>query len=653
MINDKNDTMINDKINVTADNIFPIIKKFLYSDHEIFLRELVSNATDAILKLKTLSHIGELKQDQNILHPKIEIKINKNTKTLHVIDEGIGMTKEEVEKYINQIAFSGAEEFIEKYKDKSNTANSIIGHFGLGFYSSFMVADKVEILTKSYLDTPGVYWSCNGSPNFQLKIIDKKEIGTEIILYINNDNQEFITESRIRELLNKYCKFMPIPIKFGEKEKINTTDNKEELRDGNKEEEISKKEISKVMIDDIINNTSPAWIMKPIELKNEDYLNFYRELYPMQLENPLFWIHLNIDHPFHLTGILFFPKITNQIEIQKDKIQLYKNQVYVTDNLDGIVPEFLTMLRGVIDSPDIPLNVSRSYLQTDSAVKKISNYITRKVADKLEMLFKNHRKDFEKKWEDIKTIIEYGMISNDKFFDKAKKFALYPNIEGEYFTFDTINEKIKDNQKDKSGKIKYLYASDKDSQYSYIQSAKEKGYEVLFLNSPLTSHFINKLESTYKNISFVRIDSDHIDKLIEKSDNKLSDLSEDDKKQLINIIENEIKKNNLNFTINLENCESTELPFIITLPEFMRRMKEMSFASGNTYNSDKFNDTYNLIVNINHDLIKQLLHIEDITKRDNLLKKALNLALISQNILRGKNLYNFISNEYKELNTPA
>lgn len=628
--------MVSNKINVTADNIFPIIKKFLYSDHEIFLRELVSNATDAILKINTLSQIGEYKQ--NILNPKIEIKINKNNKTLHVLDQGIGMTKEEVEKYINQIAFSGAEEFIEKYKDKTNKANSIIGNFGLGFYSSFMVADKVEIFTKSYLNTPGVHWICNGSPEFNLEIIEKKEIGTEIILYINSDNQEFLEEYRIRELLNKYCKFMPIPIKFGKKEEIKKIDNKEK-----------DKEENKIMVDDIINNTSPAWTIKPMDLKNDDYLNFYRELYPMQLENPLFWIHLNIDHPFHLTGILYFPKIRNQIEVQKDKIQLYQNQVYVTDNLDGIVPDFLTMLRGVIDSPDIPLNVSRSYLQTDSAVKKISNYITRKVADKLEILFKNNRKDFEKKWEDMKTIIEYGMISNDKFFEKAKKFALYPNIDGIYFTFDSLYEKIKDNQKDKYGKIKFLYTSDKVAQYSYIESAKAKGYEVLLFNSPLSSHFINKLESTDKDISFVRVDSDNIDKLIQKSDNKISELSEEDKKKLTNILENEIKKNKLNFSINLEYCDSKELPFIIALPEFMRRMKEMSFASGNTYNYDKLNDNYNLIVNVNHDLIKKILNIQDIIKREMIIKKAINLALISQNILRGKDLFNFISNEYKEL----
>lgn len=634
--------MINNKINVTADNIFPIIKKFLYSDHEIFLRELVSNATDAILKLKTLSQIGEIKED--ILNPKIEIKINKNNNTLHVIDQGIGMTKEEVEKYINQIAFSGAEEFIEKYKDKSNTTNAIIGNFGLGFYSSFMVADKVEIFTKSYLnDHSGVHWICNGTPEFNLEIIEKKQSGTEIILYINNDNKEFLEETRIRELLNKYCKFMPIPIKFGEKEKIKIIDKE------NKEEE--KGEEEKVMVDDIINNTSPVWTINPINLKNEDYLNFYRELYPMQLEDPLFWIHLNIDHPFHLTGVLFFPKIKNQIEVQKDKIQLYQNQVYVTDNLDGIVPEFLTMLRGVIDSPDIPLNVSRSYLQTDSAVKKISNYITRKVADKLEFLFKKDRKNFEKKWEDMKTIIEYGMISNDKFFEKAQKFALYPNIEGVYFTFDSINEKIKDNQKDKYGKIKYLYASDKEGQYSYIKSAKEKGYEILFLNSPLTSHFINKIESINKDISFVRVDSDHIDKLIqkdkliEKLDNN-KEVSDYDKKELTNTIENVIKDSKLKFTINFESCDSTELPFIITLPEFMRRMKEMSFTSGNSYN---YNNNYNLIVNINHDLIKKIINIQDLNKRQEIIKKSINLALISQNILSGKDLFNFVSNEYKEL----
>ena len=625
--------MTNGTINVTAENIFPIIKKFLYSDHEIFLRELVSNATDATLKFKTLAQLGEVDKEDSEL--RIEVKINKEKKTLHILDQGIGMTVEEIDKYINQIAFSGAEEFVEKYKDKSDTTKDIIGHFGLGFYSAFMVADKVEIFSKSYKEASGVYWSCDGSPKFTLKeTTDKKEHGTEVILYINQEeSKEFTEEYRIRELLNKYCKFMPIPIKFGEREETRKIeDNKEE----------------KIKIDDIINDPTPAWTRKPSELKEEDYKKFYHTLYSMQFEEPLFWIHLNIDHPFHLTGILYFPKLKNQIEIQKDKIQLYQNQVFVTDNVEGIVPEFLHLLRGVIDSPDIPLNVSRSYLQADASVKKISGYITRKVADKLESLFKKNRKDFEKKWEDSKIIVEYGMLSEDKFFEKAQKFALYPNIDGIYFTFDEFTEKIKSSQKDKEGKLIYLYTSHKETQYSYIQSAKSKGYEILLLDSPLSSHLIQKLEGTNKDISFVRVDSDSIDRLIKKEENTLTKLSENEKEDLKKLLEENIDQKK--FTLILENLDSHETPFIITTPEFMRRMKEMSQTSNNNmFKMNQLPDMYHLVVNTNHELIKKILEEKSQECKKKMISNALELTMLSQNLLHGEALSKFISRSFEQM----
>lgn len=628
--------MKSNKICVTAENIFPIIKKFLYSDNEIFLRELISNATDASLKFKTLVEIGEINEEIDEL--KIEIKINKENKTLHIIDQGIGMNKEEVEKYINQIAFSGAEEFVQKYKNKSDKTQNIIGHFGLGFYSAFMVSDKVEIFTKSYQkDSIPVYWSCDGSPEFILTVIDKKIRGTEIILHINESSKEFLEENRIQELLNKYCKFMPIPIKFGEREKIEKIENGQE---------------NKIKVDNIINNPIPAWVQKPSNLKNEDYLKFYKELYPMQFEDPLFWIHLNIDHPFHLTGILYFPKIKNQIDIQKDKIQLYQNQVFITDNLEGIVPEFLILLRGVIDSPDIPLNVSRSYLQTDTSVKKISNYITRKVGDKLENLFKNNREDFEKKWDNIKTIIEYGVLSNKDFFEKAKNFILYPTIEDKYFTFETLTEKIKNNQKDKDGKTIYLYTIDKNIQHSYIQSAKNKGYEVLILNSPLTSHFIEKLETTYENISFVRVDSNHIDKLIKKEEeNTISKLSEKEKEDLKKIIKTEIEVEKIKFIIELENFESSVAPFTITIPEFMRRMREMNFNGNAISNFNQIPETYNIIVNTNHKLINKIINTTNEEEKKNIIRNSINLVLLSQNLLQGKSLTEFVSRGFENLSS--
>jgi len=480
--------MTKGNINVSVENIFPLIKKFLYSDHEIFLRELISNATDATLKLKHLTSVGDAKVEYG--NPFIEVKVDKKGKKLHIIDHGLGMTAEEVEKYINQIAFSGAEEFLDKYKDSAKDSG-IIGHFGLGFYSAFMVAEKVEIITKSYTDAPAAHWTCDGSPEFSLEPHDKSERGTEIILHIADDSTEFLEEARIRTLLLKYNKFMPIPIKFGTKE-INDPDFTPKTtkdKDGKETTEPHKK----ITVDNIINNPNPAWTKQPADLKDEDYKDFYRELYPMQFEEPLFNIHLNVDYPFHLTGILYFPKMTNDLNIQKDKIQLYQNQVYVTDNVEGIVPEFLTMLRGVIDSPDIPLNVSRSYLQADGAVKKISSYITRKVADKLKSLFNNNREDFEAKWNDIKIVIEYGMLSEEKFFEKADDFALYPTVDNKYYTYEELFNKIKANQTDKDGKLIILYASNQDAQHSYIDAAKAKGYEVLLLDSPIVSHLNAKI----------------------------------------------------------------------------------------------------------------------------------------------------------------
>jgi molecular chaperone HtpG len=557
--------MASGKINVSVENIFPLIKKFLYSDHEIFLRELVSNATDATLKLKHLTSIGEAKVEYG--NPMIEIKIDKEGKKLHIIDQGLGMTADEVEKYINQIAFSGAEEFLEKYKDSAKDSG-VIGHFGLGFYSAFMVASKVEIITKSYKDEPAAHWTCDGSPEFTLVPHDKTERGTEIILHIADDSVEFLEEFKIRELLTKYNKFMPIPIKFGTK--------KEALPKPEDAPEDYKTEY--VDVDNIINNPNPAWTKQPSDLTADDYKNFYRELYPMQFDEPLFNIHLNVDYPFNLTGILYFPKLSADLQIQKDKIQLYQNQVYVTDNVEGIVPEFLMMLRGVVDSPDIPLNVSRSYLQADGNVKKISNYITRKVADKLKSLFNENREDFQQKWNDIKVVLEYGMLSEPKFYEKAADFVLYPTTDENYYTLAELKEALKDNQTDKDGKLVVLYASNKDAQHSYIDIAKDKGYQVLLLDSPIVSHLIQKLEADNENVTFARVDADHIDKLIQKEEETISKLSDDEKEKLKLSIETVVPKEN--YTVQLENLDSKAAPFIITQPEFMRRMKEMSASGG-------------------------------------------------------------------------
>ena len=624
--------MATGNINVTAENIFPIIKKFLYSDHEIFLRELISNATDATLKLKHLSTLGEVKGELG--NPMIEVIIDKDKKQIRIIDQGVGMTSEEVEKYINQVAFSGAEEFVEKYKDADT---GIIGHFGLGFYSAFMVAEKVEIFTKSFKeDSKAVRWECDGSPQYTLEETDRTERGTEIVLHIDEDSVEFLEDAKISGLLSKYNKFMPIPIKFGTKEE--TLPLPKDAKEDAKADTIT--------VDNIINNPNPAWTKQPSELKDEDYKSFYRELYPMQFEEPLFNIHLNVDYPFNLTGILYFPKISKNIDPQKDRIQLYQNQVFVTDNVEGIVPDFLQMLRGVIDSPDIPLNVSRSYLQADGAVKKISSYITKKVGDKLANLFKNDRKAFEEKWEDIKVIIEYGMLSEDKFFDKAKKFALYPTVNNEYFIWDELIAKIKDNQKDKDDKTIILYASDVKGQHSFIQDAKDKGYEVLLLDSPIVSHLIQKLETSNENVSFVRVDSDHIDNLINKDDTKISKLSDDEQASLKTVLESNIPKET--YTIQMEAMDSKANPFIITQPEFMRRMKEMQASGGGgMMGMNNFPDMYNLVVNTNNELVGEILNTKTAKKQERLIKQTFDLAKLSQNLLHGEELTAFIKRSYE------
>ena len=620
-------------INVSVENIFPLIKKFLYSDHEIFLRELISNATDATLKLNHIASIGKEKID--IGDPLIEVKVDKKGKKLHIIDQGIGMTAEEIEKYINEVAFSGAEEFLEKYKDSAKDSG-IIGHFGLGFYSAFMVAKKVEIISKSYKNKPSAHWTCDGSPNYTLDKGNKKDRGTEIILHIDKDSKEFLEENKISELLVKYNKFMPIPIKFGTKEE--TLPLEKDAKEGDKPKTKT--------VDNIINNPNPAWTKLPKDLKDEDYKGFYRELYPMQFENPLFNIHLNVDYPFNLTGILYFPKLTNDVNIQKDKIQLYQNQVFVTDNVEGIVPEFLTLLRGVIDSPDIPLNVSRSYLQADGAVKKISAYITRKVADKLASLFKNDRDGFENKWNDIKIVIEYGMLSEEKFFEKSEKFALYPTVDDKFYTYEELYNKIKAKQTDKDDKLVILYSSDKQAQHSYIEKAKNKGYEVLLLDSPIVSHLIQKLESSKEKIQFARVDSDHIDNLINKDKNKVSKLNDDQKKELEEIVKNVV--NDEKFVIKLESMDSKENPFIITNPEFMRRMKEMQQSGGGgMFGSGNMPEMFNLVINTNSDLISQIISTKTKKKQERLISQSLDLAKLSHGLLSGEELTNFIKRSFE------
>jgi molecular chaperone HtpG len=608
------------KINVQTENIFPIIKKFLYSDHEIFLRELVSNAVDATQKLKTLVSLGESKATLEDL--KVEVIIDKAAKTLTIRDKGIGMTAEEIEKYITQIAFSGAEEFVNKYKDKAAEANAIIGHFGLGFYSAFMVAKKVEIFSLSHKEgSTAVRWECDGSPEYKMEEATKATRGTDIVLHIADDSEEFLEDARINTLLTKYCKFLPVEIKFGTR------------KEGEKDKEVD--------VDNIINNPSPAWTKKPSDLKEEDYTNFYRELYPMNFEDPLFHIHLNVDYPFNLTGILFFPKLKKSFEVQKDKIQLYCNQVFVTDSVENIVPDFLGLLQGVIDSPDIPLNVSRSYLQADGHVKKISAHITKKVADKLEELFKKDRADFESKWEDIKIFVQYGMLSEDKFYDKAKTFALLKTTEGKFYTLDEFAEKVKATQTDKDNRVVYLYSSNAEEQHGFIETATARGYQVLVMDSPIDPHFINQLESKLENTSFVRVDADTIDKLIKKEEAQPSKLSEDEQKKLQPVVESIVPKEK--FTVVFESLSEKDAPMLITKPEFMRRMKDMSAMGGggmNFYGS--MPDMHNLVVNSNHPLISKILNEKDEVKQKELTKQAADLAMLSQGLLKGEELTKFI-----------
>ncbi len=623
------------KINVQTENIFPIIKKFLYSDHEIFLRELVSNAVDATQKLKTLAALGESTAAVDKL--MVEVIIDKEAKTLTIRDNGIGMTGEEIEKYITQIAFSGAEEFVNKYKDKAAETNAIIGHFGLGFYSAFMVARKVEIFSLSHKEgSVAVRWECDGSPNYELEETTKVGVGTDIVLHIAEDSEEFLEQYRVNELLTKYCKFLPVAIKFGTKKEFVGEDENEE--EGKTDEKKEKKEVE---VDNIINNPSPAWTKKPADLTDEDYKKFYRELYPMNFEDPLFHIHLNVDYPFNLTGILYFPKLKKAFELQKDKIQLYSNQVFVTDSVENIVPDFLALLQGVLDSPDIPLNVSRSYLQSDGNVKKISAHITKKVADKLEEIFKNDRKDFEAKWEDIKVFVQYGMLSEDKFYDKAQKFALLKSVDGTYATLEEYAEKVKPVQTDKDKKVIYLYTTNVDEQHSFIETAKDRGYDVIVFDSPIDSHYINHLEQKLENTSFVRVDADTIDKIIKKDEAQPSKLSEKEQETLKPIVEGVVPKEK--FSVVFESLSEKDAPMIITKPEFMRRMKDMSaMGGGGMQFYGSLPDMHNLVVNSNHPLISKILNEKDAGKQKQLAKQTADLAMLSQGLLKGEELTKFI-----------
>tara|TARA_B100000795_G_scaffold166575_1_gene125340 strand:- start:3333 stop:5234 length:1902 start_codon:yes stop_codon:yes gene_type:complete len=620
-------------INVSTENIFPIIKQFLYSDHEIFLRELVSNAVDATQKMKTLSSIGEMKTDLDKL--KVEVILDKDAKTLTIRDNGIGMDADEVDKYINQIAFSGAEEFVNKYKDE-DAKNSIIGHFGLGFYSAFMVAKEVEIISKSQKpnSTP-VRWVCDGSPNFTMEETTKKTKGTDIVLHIADDSLEFLENQRISGILTKYCKFLPIPVKFG----MNT--NQIDDPSGEKDENDKVKQISEE-VENIINNPTPAWTKAPADLSNEDYTSFYRELYPMEFEDPLFQIHLNVDYPFNLTGILYFPKLKNNVEVQKNKINLYSNQVFITDNVENIVPEFLTLLHGVIDSPDIPLNVSRSYLQADGNVKKISSHITKKVADKLASMFKDDRKDFEEKWDDVKVFIEYGMLTDDKFYDKAEKFAMYKTTAAAYHTFEEYFEKVKETQKNKDGKTILLYTTNPKEQHSFVKRATDKGYEVLDFEGPLVSHLMSKLESKHTDVQFSRVDADTIDKLIQKDEEQPSLLSAEQIESLKPMIEGEVDKGKL--VVQIESMSASDSPMIITQSEFMRRMKEQQMTGGGGMQMfGSLPDTYNLVVNGNHPLVSKILEEKDDAARSGLIKQTVDLALLAQGLLKGEDLTDFVS----------
>ncbi len=624
------------KINVQTENIFPIIKKFLYSEHEIFLRELISNAVDATQKLKTLAALGKYNGDLTDL--TIEVTLDKKKKTISVKDKGIGMTSVEVDKYINQIAFSSAEEFIKKFKTKSETEmNAIIGHFGLGFYSSFMVSDRVDIYTKTYQkkgETAGVHWECDGSPDYTMDEFDKSDRGTEVILHIADDSKDYLEEHTLLGILKKYCKFLPVPIRFGTEKTWEKVEGEKDKDGHDKQVEVEKPRI--------INNTDPIWKKKPVDLKDEDYKSFYRELYPYTFDEPLFWIHLNVDYPFNLTGILYFPKVKRNLEVQKDKIQLYCNQVFVTDSVEGIVPDFLTLLHGVLDSPDIPLNVSRSYLQSDPNVKKISNHITKKVADKLESLFKDTRPDFEAKWDDIKVFIEYGIISQPEFWDRAKKFCLLKNVDGKYFTFEEYEKLVKPAQKDKDGQLIYLYATNQQEQYSFIETVKARGYDVLYMDGILEAHFINALEQKLDKTRFTRVDSDTIDKMIKKEDALPSKLNDDQQKSIKELIEKQIDPKK--FTVVFESLSEKDSPLLITQNEFMRRMKDMSALGGGGGYSfmGEMPENYNLVINSNNPLVGRLLLEPESEKQTSAIKQLFDLALLAQNMLKGKDLADFI-----------
>lgn len=617
-------------ISIHSENIFPIIKKFLYSDHEIFLRELVANAVDATQKLKRLSSLGEIKEDINADELRVEVKFDKKKKTITISDKGIGMTAEEIKKYINQIAFSGASEFLEKYKDKGEE-QQIIGFFGLGFYSAYMVADEVEIITKSYQEgAEAARWVCDGSTEYEISTAKKKDRGTDIILHINDESEEFLEEFKLKELLEKYCKFLPVDIQFGTKD--------EQVPDGKDKE--GKEKTKTVTVDNIINNKEPLWTKSPANLTDEDYLKFYKELYPFA-EDPLFWIHLNVDYPFNLTGVLFFPKLKNDFEIQKNKIQLFSRQVFITDDVKNVVPEFLQLLHGVIDSPDIPLNVSRSFLQSDGNVKKINTYITKKVADKLDELFKKDREGFAAKWDDIGLFVKYGMISEEKFYDKAKDFVLFKNTEGETFTIEEYQEKVKANQTDKDGNLVYLYTTDPGKQDTFIQSAKSKSYDVLKFDTIIDSHFINHMEQKLEKTQLKRVDADTVDKLIAKEDSIESVLSEDESNKVKEIFEKAI--DNPAMTVAVESQPVDEMPVVITMSEFMRRMKDMAATGGGGFNMmGGMPDQYNVAINANHPIVSKILKAKSNDKKEALAKQTFDLAMLSQDMLSGNDLTSFI-----------
>lgn len=617
-------------ISIHSENIFPIIKKFLYSDHEIFLRELVANAVDATQKLKRLSALGEVKEDVNPDDLRVEVKFDKKKKTITISDKGIGMTADEIKKYINQIAFSGASEFLEKYKDKGEE-QQIIGFFGLGFYSAYMVADEVEIITKSYQEgAEPARWVCDGSTEYEISTAKKKDRGTDIVLHINKDSEEFLDEFRLKELLDKYCKFLPVDIQFGTKDEY-VPDGKD--KDGNEKTKT-------ITVDNIINNKEPLWTKSPANLTDEDYLKFYKELYPFA-EDPLFWIHLNVDYPFNLTGILYFPKLKNDFEIQKNKIQLYSRQVFITDDVKNVVPEFLQLLHGVIDSPDIPLNVSRSFLQSDSNVKKINTYITKKVADKLDELFKKDREAFAAKWDDIGLFVKYGMISEDKFYDKAKDFFLFKNTEDETFTSEEYKEKVQANQTDKDGNLVYLYTTDPGKQDAFIQSAKNKSYDVLKFDTIIDSHFINHMEQKLEKTQLKRVDAETIDKLIPKEDSIESVLSEKETEKVKELFEQAI--NNPSMTVSVESQAVDEMPVVITMSEFMRRMKDMAATGGGGFNMmGGMPDQYNVAINANHPIVSKILKAKSEDKKKALAKQTFDLAMLSQDMLNGNDLTNFI-----------